>query len=147
LPTIVSVFAVALAGGCGPTVHPEEIGAYAALAELGAEMDLSPEGRIASVELSRTQVTDDDLRHLDRLPRVWCVSLYDTQVTDRGLKFLAHLHNLKWLDVENTAVTGTGLRELTGLEKIITVWAGGTGVTSEEFEQLENAMPNTTFRR
>ncbi len=110
-------------------------------------MDLNPRGRIASVELSRTPATDDDLRHLVGLDYVWCVSLYDTAVTDRGLTHLAGLGNLKWVDVENTQVTKAGLLQLARLRKVITVWVGGTPITDSDVAELKARMPQTSFRR
>ncbi|MCA9247948.1 MAG: hypothetical protein KDA42_12555 [Planctomycetales bacterium] len=136
-----------MASGCAPRVHPEEQTEYQALAAAGAEMDLNPAGRIASVELSRTPATDNDLRHLEGLSHVWCVSLYDTSITDAGLAHVRGLGNLKWLDVENTRVTAQGLRQLTGLKKLITVWIGGLDISDDEIRQLQEAMPATTFRR
>lgn len=71
--------------------------------------------RVNFVWLSRTKVTDDDLkvfRDLPRVERVWMVSC--PRVTDRGLEHLRGARKLWWLDISDTPITDKGLEHLRG---------------------------------
>ncbi len=70
-------------------------------------------GGVESVDFwNLSRVTDADLGHLARLPRLQHLQLDNSQVTDAGLVHLAGLKGLKYLNVSKTQVTDAGVAEL-----------------------------------
>ena len=65
-----------------------------------------------SVDLSRGNVTDVVLRHVEVLTRVECLSLGHTALTDGGLRHLEGLVHLRSLDLGETEVTPAGVAKL-----------------------------------
>ncbi|NNC06338.1 hypothetical protein HJC10_26240 [Corallococcus exiguus] len=116
------------------------------LVESNAARDLSflsrlQPGDLDALELTQTQVTDEQLRHVPHLSGLRRRSLSDTDVTDRALMHLRPLVSLQWLalwwcrGITDAAVTG--LLSLRGLEFLS---LGRTGITDAGVLQLA-ALP------
>lgn len=73
---------------------------------------------LESLDLSRSLVTDGDLRRAARCPAIVSCNLAWTRLTDRGVQHLERLPNLAELDL-----TGTSISEAT------LCWLGRSGVT------------------
>ena len=67
----------------------------AALEALGATIGKDDQGNVVMVNLDRCQVTDEDLRLVEQLPKVELLSFRFMQITDAGLVHLKGLTNLK----------------------------------------------------
>ncbi len=73
----------------------------------------------AALDLSVTQVTDDEMVHLEQLTNLKVLDLFARPITDRGTAHLATLTNLEYLVLGRTKLTDAGLealRELTNLK-------------------------------
>ncbi len=64
------------------------------------------------LNLARTRITDDGLRHLKDYPRLAVLNLSQTSISDAGLKHLWGLTRLQEVVVDRTKVTIEGVREL-----------------------------------
>ena len=69
-------------------VHPDERDAAAALRQFGAILAADAQGRIRSVRLSRTGVTDAGLGHLTGLKKLRALMIENAHVTDEGIEGL-----------------------------------------------------------
>ena len=159
--------------GCSakPRADSAKATAIAEIAEikkLGGKITLdenTPGKPVCGVDLSRTQVTDAGLMHLEgfaALQALWLpatkitdarlehlkgltqlqrLSLRGSKVTDAGLVGLEHLARLQSLDLAHTQVTDAGLEHLQGLTNLGFLALGGTRVTDAGIEKLKLALP------
>ena len=85
-----------------------------------------------------TEVDDEDLEHLNGLPKLDTLSLGGTQVTDGGLAQLKLLGDLQHLAlVCNPHVGDRGLGHLRGLKKLKTLVLSSTQITVEGLRHLK----------
>ena len=63
------------------------------------------------LDLSESDVTDDDLVHLKGFSQLQGLRLVRTKVTDAGLEHLKGLTNLQWVSVNGTRIAATGAKE------------------------------------
>lgn len=105
-------------------------------------------GEVESVDFwNPSQVTDADLVHLARLPRLRSLHLADSRVTDAGLKHLTSLENLSGLTLDNTQVTDAGLVHLVGLKGLRHLSVYRTQVTAVGVAELQKSLPNCRIGR
>ncbi|MCX5654840.1 MAG: hypothetical protein NTY65_09365 [Planctomycetota bacterium] len=93
----------------------QEGDAVSAILKLGGkvERDEALPGRpIVEVDLSKTKVTDADLKGMKELKGLQRLLLGDTTITDAGLKDLKELKGLKNLGLAKTQITDAGLKDL-----------------------------------
>jgi tetratricopeptide (TPR) repeat protein len=72
-------------------------------------------GRIPSIEdldLSGTNIGDEDLEFIKHLPGLRALYLRSTRITDRGLDHLKQCYSLHHIDISDTAITDRAVREL-----------------------------------
>ena len=112
------------------------------LKSLGADFTLDKIGRVLSLDLRNTGITDEGLEQLKGLTNLEYFYLNDTQVTDEGLAHLTGLTNLKQLNLSQNQVTDEGLETLKGLTNLWWLHLHYTQVTDEGLEQLKEALPN-----
>lgn len=76
------------------------------------------------LDLSRTTVSDDDLKRLPSLPRLVRLDLRQTAITDRGLMTVARWSSLESLNLFATKVGDQGLASLEKLANLrrLTLW-------------------------
>ncbi|MHC4176319.1 MAG: hypothetical protein ACYSWU_02365 [Planctomycetota bacterium] len=122
-------------------VHPDDKDAAAALQRVGAILAVDDQGRIRSVRLSRTAVTDAGLVHLSNLSELKAVYLDDTRITDAGLRHLAGLSGLETLSVNYTQVGDAGLEHLKGLGQLGPLELLETEVTAAGLRELKKTLP------
>lgn len=81
--------------------------------------DNDPKKPIVSVNLSFSDVTDEELGHLRELKTLQKLDIHRCKsITDAGLAYLAGLPELRELDLHETSVMGDGLVHLRGLTKL-----------------------------
>jgi hypothetical protein len=100
------------------------------------ETTRQPGGRIRTLDLAYTPVTDDGLGALANLGGVQRLRLNDTVVTDEGLRHLARLPDLMELELGGTGVSGSGLRHLAGLPKLAALTLSDTDVSDDGIKEL-----------
>jgi hypothetical protein len=66
-------------------------------------------GRLQSLSLAGTEITDAGLRHLKGLPRLESLDLSGTRVTDAGMVHLLACKRLKTLILDRTRVDEKGV--------------------------------------
>jgi len=94
-------------------------------------------GRLDSLRLTGTAVTDAGLVHLKGLTGLRDLELGNTQITDTGLAHLKGLTELRQLLLFNTPVTDAGLDHLKELTSLVLLDLSGTKVTDEGVIELE----------
>ena len=98
-------------------------------------------GRLESLHLGGTDVTDEGLAHVAGLIALKRLHLEKTKVTDAGLAHLAGLESLAYLNLYRTGVTDAGLVHLEGLKNLKSLYLWQTKVTPEGAEKLGQALP------
>ena len=99
--------------------------------ELG-DRGLKPLNRLShlvSLDLTGTQVADEELKWLAGLSKLRHVTLRNTGITDDGLLHLKNLTSLQELDVSRTALSDDGLKVLQGFEGLKTLRLAGCRIT------------------
>jgi hypothetical protein len=103
------------------------------------------------VEFAGQPITDADLpgiaHVLQQNPRFQFLDLTRTKVTDQGLKHLQGLANLRTLLLSHVAVTDAGVEELKKLKQLEYLELNGTKMTAAGLKALKQALPNCHFGR
>ena len=92
--------------------------------------------------LDRTRTTDNGLKLLSRLTNLETLSLGDTAITDNGLKHLSGWTHLRQLSMRNTKITDAGLKHLSGLTNLNLLELDDTEVTGDGVKVLQESLPN-----
>jgi hypothetical protein len=96
-------------------------------------------GRLDSLRLTGTAVTDAGLAHLKDLTGLRDLQLGSTQITDAGLAHLEGLIELRSLLLFGTTITDAGIGHLKKLPQLVLLDVTGTRVTDDGVLELERA--------
>ena len=96
---------------------------------------------VVEVDLSRTKVTDEGLKHIGKLARLTHLNLSRTQITDKGLAHLSGLRYLECLNLYGTGVSDAVLPTLAKHRKLKALYTWQTKITSEGLSKLRKALP------
>ena len=91
---------------------------------------------LAGLDLYNTGITDNGLRHLATAPRLKLLGLKWTRLTDSGLKHLGGLHDLRILYLNGTSITDQGLKHISGLTELTALNLSFTLVTDAGLDHL-----------
>jgi WD40 repeat protein len=116
-------------------VAPDRSEAVKALRQLTARFRTSG-GRITRIDLSRREITDEDLGNLQPFADLESLNLAGTAITDAGLRHVGKLTALTTLDLSQTDVTDAGLEHLQGLTNLETLALTGTGASDRGAAEL-----------
>ena len=94
-----------------------------------------------------TRANDETLAHVGRLGRLDSLILCDTAVTDAGLAHLRGLTKLRGLNLLHTQISDTGLAYLKGLTHLRSLLLAGTRITDDGVLELEKALPRVQILR
>jgi Leucine Rich repeats (2 copies) len=100
--------------------------------------------RIEELSLEQNHFSDEGLARLhgkDGLKRLY-IGLGDGQITNTGLAHLRDFRKLEILDLQNSKVTDQGLEQLTGLPNLKELWLSGTRISATEVQRLQDAIPS-----
>lgn len=97
--------------------------------------------RVASVDLSWTEISDDGVRELRGLTNLRELELDGTLITDAGLSHLSGLRKLEYLKLDETSVTDAGLVHLRGLQELKRLSLNNRYITQGAIEGLQKALP------
>ena len=86
-------------------------------------------GKLESLVLNGTTVTDEQLQIVGELSSLGDLQLSDTPITDAGITHLTGLSNLTSIYVSNTKVTDASMSEFAKLSKLSTLGINGTQIT------------------
>ena len=67
---------------------------------------------ITALNLGSTQITDEGLKEVGKLPQLSWLYLYKTKVSDAGLKEVAKMKQLKVLGLVDNKITKAGVAQL-----------------------------------
>ncbi len=81
--------------------------------------------------------TDDDMTHLEHLPKLKFLALYGAPITDEGLSHVASLTSLKTLGLNDTKITDEGLLHLKRLTNLESLLLGSTRITDAGLAHLK----------
>lgn len=106
--------------------------------------------KLRRLSLVDTPVGDDGLAHLTDLPELTDLDLSSTQVTDAGAEHLIEMSQLRYLSLARTRLTDAGLARLQTIRSLHGLDVGGTQVTAGAIAALRRALPelaiNTTTK-
>ena len=88
------------------------------LARFGSQIEyteLEPNGR---VNLAKSEVENDDLRHLIFYPGFDALFLDKTLISDAGLEHIGEMSGLEGVRLYDTLISDDGLKSLLGLSKL-----------------------------
>jgi 4-amino-4-deoxy-L-arabinose transferase-like glycosyltransferase len=92
--------------------------------------------------LRGASVVVDDLNRIATISTLGSLDLSRTNITDEGLRHLAGMKNLSCLDVSNTAITNRGLRHLESMGHLHFLQAHETRVTEDGVARLKRSVPD-----
>ena len=84
---------------------------------------------LRALDVSRTEFSDEQARHLTSLHRLKSLTAVNTSLTDIGLRHVATLNELEALNLSGTKITSAGLTSLTSLNELKVVDISRTEVT------------------
>ncbi len=97
--------------------------------------------QIAWLNLGKTSITDDGMRHLKSLKNLSKLHLEKTAVTDDGLAHLSELERLEYLNLYGTAVSDNGLEHLKSLKNLRALYLWQSNATKEGAANLQQVIP------
>jgi len=101
---------------------------------------------LKKLDLSKTQITDAGLVHLQGLTSLTQLSLDGTAISDAGLVHLKGLTSLTLLGLKETKITDAGLLHLYGLTRLERLHCSKTEVTMSGVEKLEHVLTSCTVK-
>jgi hypothetical protein len=94
--------------------------------------------KVQAVRLvSKPQLTDDDLKHLEGFTDMENLELFQTPITDKGLEHLKGLVNLQMLVLSDTKITDAGLANLENMKKLKTLRLSRDNITDAGLDRLK----------
>jgi hypothetical protein len=99
---------------------------------------------MAEMSLQGNHFSDEGLARLngrERLKRLY-IGLGDGPIRDAGLAHLKDFKKLETLDLQNAKITAQGLEQLKGLPNLKSLWLGGTSISKKDVQRLQEAIPN-----
>lgn len=92
--------------------------------------------QVTELNLRRSGVSDDELRHISDLTRPEKLYLNTTRVTNDGLKHLKGLTRLEVLDLGSTEITDDGLKHLKNMTELRTLYVCDTAIGDAGLQHL-----------
>jgi|TARA_B110000305_G_C19401212_1_gene620259 hypothetical protein len=97
---------------------------------------------VATLNLSKTKVTDEGLALVSEMPRLVHLNLSQTGLGDKALKNVTGLNELRTINLWGTNVTDAGLKQLKGLKNLEAVYLWQSKATAAGAKELTKALPN-----
>jgi mono/diheme cytochrome c family protein len=96
--------------------------------------------QIVSLNLAKTQITDNGLAQLATMKQLKELHLENTAITDAGLTKLAAMTELEYLNLYGSKVTDAGLKSLSGLTKLKSLYLWQTAVSKAGVADLRKTL-------
>ena len=100
------------------------------------ELNMTELEKVTELRLNVTQITDEGLNEVIKLPKLRGLSLWDTKITDAGLKEVIKLKHLSYLNLGGTKITDAGLKELAKLKSLNELNIRYTRITDAGLKEL-----------
>lgn len=98
--------------------------------------------QLVSLDLSRTNSTDQTLKEIADLKHLTKLYLQNTQITDKGLAYLKDLKYLEYLNLYGTSISDEGLSQLAELKQLKNLFVWKTQVSEEAIMTLTYNLPD-----
>ena len=95
---------------------------------------------LEAVYLTNTRITDAGIAHLRNLPKLWHLHILRTSITDVGVTYLGKMSKLRHLNVSHTAITDNCLEHLAHLTALDWLSIHNTQITDEGVEKLQESL-------
>ena len=92
---------------------------------------------VHTLDLSRSEITDVSLSHVQHLTGLKVLELTATNITDEGLVPLHNLVNLQGLGLSHCQLTGQGLTNLQRLKDLRELWLSGAKLNDAELDHIQ----------
>ena len=92
---------------------------------------------LVALTLDYTAISDEGLVHISEMKQLVSLSLSRTKITDRGLAALRELDQLTRLDLSVTDIGDAGVKQLRGLTQLEELNLGVTQITSASLQYVE----------
>jgi hypothetical protein len=89
-----------------------------------------------TLDLSRSEVSDLSLTHLEHLSALRVLELTATSITDEGLTHLKELASLQGLGLSHCHISGAGVRQLSQLHELRELWLSGADIRDDELSSI-----------
>lgn len=112
---LLAVVCAVFLSGCTRRLDTQHDQALQRVRSLGGTIEPDPPtlmNPVRSINLARSDVTDEDMALLAKIPGVRVLNLDNTRITDKGLSHLNEMRVLSQLSVRDTQVTTEGVRAL-----------------------------------
>lgn len=109
--------------------------------------DLGKLNNLRWLDLSGSNVRDEDLRCIGHFPLLMFLRLHDTEVTDEGVKQLAELQWLEGLDLAGTNVSDKSVEFLVKLSHLTWLNIRGATISGDMVERLQTALPDCNIEQ
>lgn len=96
--------------------------------------------RLKEVNLWGTDITEQGLKELKNIKDLTKLNLRKTKTTDKGLKIIATIISLEELDLSRTWVTDTGLYEISSLSSMKCLGLESTRITDDGLRSVVSSM-------
>jgi hypothetical protein len=103
-----------------------------------AELGKLPPNALFSVYMRRTEVSDDDLKHVARLSELRHVDLEGTDISDKGVFNLEPLKKLAFLGVDKTTITGEAIKSIGKHVTLLSLVIGHNDLDDECYKHLNS---------
>lgn len=124
-----------------PRIHgaleADERRAAGQIEKLGGKVEFNAYREVVKVDLSNAQITDADLKLLEKFSELESLDLRLTSVGDEGIAHLQTLRKLKTLNLFRTRLSDKGLAVVRGMPDLETLLIGGTGITDAGLVNVE----------
>jgi hypothetical protein len=101
-----------------------------------AELDKLPPNALFSVYMRRTEVCDDDLKHVAKLTDLRHVELEGTDITTKGVVNLEPLKKLAFLGVDKTTIDGEAMKSIGKHVALLNLVIGHNDLDDECYKHL-----------
>lgn len=117
-PIVDSVGSLLLDYACMKFEDPIPDAAQKTLARLGRTIEYTDRYPGGIADLAKSEVSNDDLRHLSFCPGLSALDLDNTSVSDAGMPHVGGMGTLEYIRLSNALVSDDGLEHLYGLPKL-----------------------------
>lgn len=94
-----------------------------------------------TLNLEMSNVTNNGIKNLPKLPNLICIDLDSTKITDESLKTIGEYKSLKEIWIEQTEITDLGIKYLTELKNLEFISILDTEITEKGIELLRTEIP------
>jgi Leucine-rich repeat (LRR) protein len=94
------------------------------------------------LKLSKTQITDNSIEFIMKLPNLTRLHLENTKITDNAINSIIVLQNLEYLNLIETNISDASVQNLSKLKNLKKLYLWKTKVTLSGVETLKKALPN-----